>query len=139
MTKTELLNRMKRWRACYEATAYVTSHHSDDAAEILGQCNRVDWLLWLLARECRLARFVRVCAKRASSKSTSWGNIAKRQAARYVTGASDGTSYERGRGAVEAAYAALSAAPNSLVESEKQLVGLHRIAREWANGSEAEV
>jgi hypothetical protein len=142
MTKTELLLTMDKHRACLSAATYVLQHLSEDAAEIVGSCPRVDWLIWLMGREFRLARFVRVCAKRAKGRAAAdaaadaaYAAYAAADAAYAAYAADDAAAAYADAAYADAAYAAYDAACAAYAaERAKQLVGLQRIARDWANG-----
>jgi hypothetical protein len=156
MNKTELLEKIDRLGACRPARVYIREHASQDAAQIISTCDRVDWLIWLLGRELRLGRFVRVCANRAaaSSADSAYAVAAAAAAAarfadaaaaaRYADAAAAAAARSAGYAAARSAgYAAAARsagyAAASAAEYGKQLEGLRRIGRDWANGLPAEV
>ena len=147
MTKTELLETMKKYGACQEATTYVTRHPSDDASVSGAECTDVSWLIWLLGRERRLDRFVRVCALRAKKAADSCAGSryaaarcaaddAARCAADYAVYAAAAYAYAAHCAARCAdAYAADYARTQERAAQHK---GLQRIWVDWCAGKEVE-
>jgi len=139
VTRDELLAIMQRHGACEEATWYVRGHSSDDAAEIGTSCERVNWLIWLLARERRLDRFVAVCARRAAKHAPGSSHArSAAEAADNTTAYAAAYAAYAAYAAADAAYAAYAAADGYKAEHAAQLKGLHRIWRDWCAGAPAE-
>jgi hypothetical protein len=124
---------------------FVEQHSSNDAADIFCSCNRVDWLIWLLGRERRLDRFARVCVKR-SMRMDPYRDVERlltrcKQERESIAVA--GLTASLANHARWSAYDAVKGyafeqmdAMNA--EKSKQIKGLQRIGRNWANGLPAE-
>jgi hypothetical protein len=53
LSKKEFLDILKEKKACLEAAKWVNEHQAETFAEIWNECDRADWMLWIMDKKIK--------------------------------------------------------------------------------------